>query len=69
MNPQLHSTSGLGVRSHHRSIGTFEVRHGSNSTNFNILEEAYAFFQQLNEEATLWDLTDVAELLESKAVY
>jgi hypothetical protein len=68
MIDRLYSTSGLGVKLHNRQIGRFEVR-ASATTDFKILEEAYEFFKALDEEASLWDMTDIPELLESKHIY
>ncbi|GAA4336958.1 hypothetical protein [Flaviaesturariibacter amylovorans] len=65
MNLRLRATSGHGVRTHHRTIGTFEVRAATAHT-FPLLEEAYEYFKSLNVEATLWDVTGIPELLESK---
>ncbi|RYZ23324.1 MAG: hypothetical protein EOO16_05410 [Chitinophagaceae bacterium] len=66
MKDRIYSTSGRGVQTHVRHIGRFEVRAGSTVTNFKLLEEAYEHFKLLDEEATLWDMTEVPELLESK---
>ncbi|TCJ14456.1 hypothetical protein EPD60_10725 [Flaviaesturariibacter flavus] len=69
MNERIYSTSGRSISSHIRHIGRFEVRAGNTVTAFNLLEEAYEHFKRLDEEATLWDVTDIPELLESKHLY
>jgi hypothetical protein len=66
MKDRIYSTSGRGVQSHVRHIGTFEVRTAGAVIPFRLLEEAYDHFQRLDEEATLWDMTEIPELLESK---
>jgi hypothetical protein len=66
MTKQLFSTSGKGVKGHHRPVGHFEVRVAGSVKSFTVLEEAYDHFQSLNEESTLWDVTGIPELLESK---
>jgi hypothetical protein len=65
MNNPLYATSGLGVRLHKRTRGRFEVR-ATRTQLFETLEEAYNWFRELEEEATLWDMTEFPELLESK---
>jgi hypothetical protein len=68
MKNGIFSTAGLGVRGHNRNTGRFEVRTRV-ITSFRSLEEAYEFFKHLDEEATLWDMTRIPELLESKHRY
>jgi hypothetical protein len=52
--------------SHDREVGRFMVVYKSNIKVFKTLVSAFIFYDKLDKEATLWDITESEELLEQK---
>jgi len=49
-------------------VGKFNVIHSSNVMKFTILDLALKYYNELYEEATLWDVTNEAELIRFKCI-
>jgi hypothetical protein len=66
-NSQLIIHSGIGVENYHlRDEGRFQVRYNARIKEFETLIGAYLFYQSLEIESSVWDMTDGAILVESK---
>jgi hypothetical protein len=52
--------------SHHRERGKFLVRYNDSAEHFDNILPAFIFYFDLEQEATLWDITEDEELLEKK---
>ena len=48
-----------------RVIGKFEVKYNSDSKFFDNFNQAKSFYESLNGEKAIWDITTIPELLES----
>jgi hypothetical protein len=51
-----------------REEGLFQVRYGSHVKDFKTIVSAALTYEQLNEEASLWDMTGEPILVESKFI-
>jgi hypothetical protein len=61
--------SGIGISNYTiREEGQFQVRYGSHVKNFNTIVSAALTYEQLAEEASLWDMTKDPILVESKFI-
>lgn len=54
--------------SHNREFGKFVVVYKNSIKVFEGLVSAFIFYYYLDKEASLWDLTEGAELLEQKRI-
>ncbi|MFL5741031.1 MAG: hypothetical protein ACJ75B_12490 [Flavisolibacter sp.] len=62
-------TSGVGIPNYSvREEGSFEVRFQDTSRNFFSLMKASQFYLQLEEEASLWDMTEKPVMVEAKYI-
>ena len=62
-------TSGVGIPNYStREEGCFQVRYQDTSRNFFSLIKASQFYSQLEEEASVWDMTDRPVLVEAKYI-
>lgn len=65
---QLEYYGGDGIESVFSDNGKFEVHFGGDKNNIRVfvsLKEAKRFYDSLNEEKALWDVTRIPELLEA----
>lgn len=46
--------------------GQFEVKHKGSTKKFTKLSEAISFYEGLDEESAIWDMTGMPELLDAK---
>ena len=60
---QLEFISGQGY-DYSKENGNFEVKYGNEYKIFIHLSEAKKFYESLNEEKAIWDITTIPELLE-----
>ena len=64
---KLISVSGQGF-GYSSEIGKFEVKYSENDKKkFNSLKKAREFYDSLEEEAAIWDISSFAELLDCKS--
>ena len=69
--PQLKYYGGSGVESVSNDKGNFEVNFGGDKNTIRVfvsLKKAKRFYDSLNEEKSLWDMTGLPELLECHAL-
>jgi len=61
--------SGIGISNYTiREEGHFQVRYGNHMKEFRTIVSAALTYEQLAEEATLWDMTEEPILVESKYI-
>ena len=65
----LEIRSGIGISNYTiRETGTFQVRFASQIKNFKTLLSAAMYFEQIMDEASVWDMTQEPILVESKYI-
>jgi hypothetical protein len=68
MNKKLQFNSGQGYGDSEEN-GRFIVKHSDKETEFDKLSEAREFYDSINEEKAIWDMTKIPELLECHSYF
>jgi hypothetical protein len=63
---KLEPNYGSGAECYWREFGDFEVRYADGPKHFYRLKDAIKLYNQINDEAFIWDLTGRPELIEEK---
>ena len=64
--PPITKINAVEIQNPKNFVGTFTVIHKSGITKFPILDLAIKFYNELSEEATIWDVTNGYELIKFK---